>query len=99
MTSPISTVEDVSYLLEFVEDVQGMTDEMTPYRVICVLNSVLESLQGVFVDLEFGDSVPTQMGYNYGKKGYLPTVRKNVVSREAAVLWIGQFVSRRLGLK
>ena len=59
---------------------------VTPYQLIRLLNSRYE-----------GSNRPTQMGYNYVKNGYIPSVIVNnqrVIEVSVAELWLEEFASR-----
>ena len=58
---------------------------VTPYQLIRLLNS------------RYGGNRPTQMGYNYVKNGYIPSVIVNnqrVIEVSVAELWLEEFASR-----
>jgi len=58
---------------------------VTPYQLIRLLNS------------RYGGNRPTQMGYNYVKNGYIPSVvvdNQRVIDVEVAELWLKEFATR-----
>jgi hypothetical protein len=96
MTMTMDTLEDFVLHTEAFQSIEMLS---TPYAVIRVLNSVVEALNEGFSDLDAGDAVPTQMGYNYCRKGYLAAVQPNRVAYGDAYVWIVRFVAGRLNLR
>lgn len=73
-------------LVEVVTALFEGTDFVTPYQLIKVTNSLL------------GRELPTQMAYNYVRKGFIPTltneVGKKVIEVAVAIEWIVGYVER-----
>jgi hypothetical protein len=66
-------IQDVKIVAEWRKD--HPVDDLTPYRVIKLLNVILASA-GM-------KECPTQMGYNYAKKGYIKHTNNRVTVEDA----------------
>ncbi len=77
----------ITNLTEAVENVFSTQTHFSPYSVIKNLNTVT------------GWELPTQMGYNYVKKGMITssvsTTGKLQVSRDAAITWCLKYIAKR----
>mgnify|MGYP000855389071 CR=1 FL=1 len=62
---------------------------LTPYQVIKKVNEVLKSAGQ--------KELPFPMGYNYVKKGYIPST-DGLVSYEDAAEWATKYLTKKLGL-
>jgi hypothetical protein len=101
MSETTTTTGPSTDLLEIVE-AKFTADQYSPYKMIGVVNSLLQ-------DLKVDKTLPTQMGYQYVEKGYIKsvettkvqkksgeTVKTRIVEKEAAVEWTAKYVAAQL---
>jgi hypothetical protein len=64
-----------------------MTELLTPYRVAKIINEML-SHRGI-------KEIPTQMIYNYVRKGYIVSVLPNRISFEEAERFANEYIAKK----